>query len=153
MRIFLSVCSEEWRYDYVLRITAITLIIPRRIRGAARSIRIQLLQPSGHDNPVGFKLFECFGDHVGIKLRKQGLVRNVADAKATHVVRVEPCKSHCIEMAGVFVQFWVLLAEWFIDIDINWLEEQKYYRVEYDGDVYAVEKLADGKIVFYEVVE
>jgi hypothetical protein len=41
----------------------------------------------------------------------------------------------------------------FIDIDVNRLEEQKIYRVEYEGDVYAVEKLADGKIVFYEVVE
>ena len=34
-------------------------------------------------------------------------------------------------------------------ICINRLEEQKYYRVEYDGDVYAVEKLTDGKIFFY----
>ena len=40
-----------------------------------------------------------------------------------------------------------------IDIDVNHLEEQKFYRVEYEGDVYAVEKLADGKIAFYEVVE
>ena len=40
-----------------------------------------------------------------------------------------------------------------IDIDVNHLEEQKFYRVEYEGDVYAVEKLPDGKIVFYEVVE
>ena len=41
----------------------------------------------------------------------------------------------------------------FIDIDVNRLEEQKFYRVEYEGDVYAVEKSADGKIAFYEVVE
>ena len=41
----------------------------------------------------------------------------------------------------------------FIDIEVNRLEEQKFYRVEYEGDVYAVEKSADGKIVFYEVVE
>ena len=41
----------------------------------------------------------------------------------------------------------------FIDIDVNRLEEQKFYRVEYEGDVYAVEKLTNGKIVFYEVVE
>jgi hypothetical protein len=41
----------------------------------------------------------------------------------------------------------------FIDIDVNRLEEQKIYRVEYEGDVYAVAKSADGKIVFYEVVE
>jgi hypothetical protein len=41
----------------------------------------------------------------------------------------------------------------FIDIDVNRLEEQKFYRVEYEGDVYAIEKLSDGKIVFYEVVE
>jgi hypothetical protein len=40
-----------------------------------------------------------------------------------------------------------------IDSDVNHLEEQKFYRVEYEGDVYAVEKLADGKIVLYEVVE
>jgi hypothetical protein len=41
----------------------------------------------------------------------------------------------------------------FIDIDINRLQEQKFYRVEYDGDLYAIEKLANGKIVFYEVIE
>ena len=41
----------------------------------------------------------------------------------------------------------------FIDIDVNRLEEAKFYRVEYEGDVYAVENLADGKIAFYEVVE
>jgi hypothetical protein len=41
----------------------------------------------------------------------------------------------------------------FIDIDVNRLEKEKFYRVEYEGDVYAVEKLADGKIAFYEVVE
>ena len=41
----------------------------------------------------------------------------------------------------------------FIDIDINRLEKGKYYRVEYEGDVYAVEKSADDKIVLYEVVE
>jgi hypothetical protein len=41
----------------------------------------------------------------------------------------------------------------FIDIDVNRLEQQKFYRVEYEGDVYAIEKLTDGKIVFYEVVE
>jgi hypothetical protein len=41
----------------------------------------------------------------------------------------------------------------FIDIDVNRLEEQKFYRVEYEGDVYAIEKLSDDKIVFYEVVE
>jgi hypothetical protein len=41
----------------------------------------------------------------------------------------------------------------FIDMNVNHLEEQKFYRVEYEGDVYAVEKSTDGKIVFYEVVE
>jgi len=41
----------------------------------------------------------------------------------------------------------------FIDIDINRLQEQKFYRVEYEGEVYAVEKLPERKIVFYEVVE
>jgi hypothetical protein len=41
----------------------------------------------------------------------------------------------------------------FIDIDVNRLEEGKFYRVEYEGDVYAVEKSTDEKIIFYEVVE
>ncbi len=40
----------------------------------------------------------------------------------------------------------------FIDIDFEHLDEGKYYRVEYQGDVYGVEKLANGKIAFYEVV-
>ena len=33
----------------------------------------------------------------------------------------------------------------FIDIDVNRLQDQKFYRVEYEGDVYAVEKLSDEK--------
>ncbi len=41
----------------------------------------------------------------------------------------------------------------FIDIDLKHLEEEKFYRVEYEGDVYVIEKLTDGKIAFYEVVE
>jgi hypothetical protein len=41
----------------------------------------------------------------------------------------------------------------FIDIDVNRLQEQKFYRVEYEGDIYAIEKIEDGKISFYEVVE
>ncbi len=41
----------------------------------------------------------------------------------------------------------------FIDIDFKNLEKGKFYRVEYEGDVYGVEKQADGKIAYYEVVE
>ena len=41
----------------------------------------------------------------------------------------------------------------FIDIDIKNLEVGKFYRVEYEGDVYGVEKQDNGKIAFYEVVE
>ena len=41
----------------------------------------------------------------------------------------------------------------FIDIDLKNLEKGKFYRVEYEGDVYGVEKQDDGKIAYYEVVE
>jgi hypothetical protein len=41
----------------------------------------------------------------------------------------------------------------FIDIDVNRLQQQKFYRVEYEGDVYAIEKTEDGKLSFYEVIE
>lgn len=41
----------------------------------------------------------------------------------------------------------------FIDIDFENLEKGKFYRVEYEGDVYGVEKQDDGKIAYYEVVE
>ena len=41
----------------------------------------------------------------------------------------------------------------FIDIDFKKLEKGKFYRVEYEGDVYGVEKQEDGKIAYYEVVE
>lgn len=40
----------------------------------------------------------------------------------------------------------------FIDIDLEHLDEGKFYRVEYQGDVYSIEKLANGKLAFYEVV-
>ena len=41
----------------------------------------------------------------------------------------------------------------FINIDLKNLEKGKFYRVEYEGDVYSVEKQDNGKIAFYEVVE
>ena len=41
----------------------------------------------------------------------------------------------------------------FIDIDFKNLEKGKFYRVEYEGGVYGVEKQDDGKIAYYEVVE
>ncbi len=41
----------------------------------------------------------------------------------------------------------------FINVEIKNLQEGKFYRVEYEGDVYGIEKQDDGKIVLYEVVE
>lgn len=41
----------------------------------------------------------------------------------------------------------------FISIDVSNLNEGKYYRVEYEGDVYAIEKQNDGQLSLYEVVE
>ncbi len=40
----------------------------------------------------------------------------------------------------------------FIDVDFEHLDEGKFYRVEYQGDVYSIEKLANGNMAFYEVV-
>ncbi len=41
----------------------------------------------------------------------------------------------------------------FIDIDIQNLQEGMFYRVEYEGDVYGIDKQSNGKLAFYEVVE
>jgi hypothetical protein len=41
----------------------------------------------------------------------------------------------------------------FIDIDFKNLEEGNFYRVEYQGDVYSIEKLANGNLAFYEVID
>jgi hypothetical protein len=41
----------------------------------------------------------------------------------------------------------------FINVEIKNLQEGKSYRVEYEGDVYGIEKQDDGKIVLYEMVE
>ena len=41
----------------------------------------------------------------------------------------------------------------FINVEIENLQEGKFYRVEYEGDVYGIEKQDDGKIILYEVVE
>ena len=41
----------------------------------------------------------------------------------------------------------------FINVEIKNLLEGKFYRVEYEGDVYGIEKQDDGKIILYEVVE
>ena len=40
-----------------------------------------------------------------------------------------------------------------IDIDIEHLDEGKFYRVDYQGDTYGIEKLDDGQLVFYEVID
>jgi hypothetical protein len=44
-------------------------------------------------------------------------------------------------------------GEDFIDIDFENLEEGNFYRVEYQGDVYSIEKLANGNLAFYEVID
>ena len=41
----------------------------------------------------------------------------------------------------------------FIDVEAKNLDEGKVYRVEYQDNLYGVEKLSDGKIAFYEVVD
>jgi len=40
-----------------------------------------------------------------------------------------------------------------IDIDIEHLDEGKFYRVDYQGDAHGIEKLDDGQLVFYEVID
>jgi hypothetical protein len=44
-------------------------------------------------------------------------------------------------------------GKYLIDVDIDNLDEGKYYRVDYQGDVYGIEKLDDGQLVFYEVMD
>jgi predicted small secreted protein len=44
-------------------------------------------------------------------------------------------------------------GKYLIDVDIEKLDEGKYYRVDYQGDVYGIEKLDDGQLVFYEVMD
>ena len=41
----------------------------------------------------------------------------------------------------------------FIDVDIENIDEGQVYGVEYQGNVYGIEKLPDGKIVLYEAVD
>jgi hypothetical protein len=41
----------------------------------------------------------------------------------------------------------------YIDIDIEHLEQGKFYHVLYHGDDYGIEKLPDGEIAFYEVID
>jgi hypothetical protein len=41
----------------------------------------------------------------------------------------------------------------FINVEIKNLQVGKFYRVEYEGDVYGIEKQSDDKLVLYEVVE
>jgi hypothetical protein len=41
----------------------------------------------------------------------------------------------------------------YIDIDIEHLDVGKYYRVEYQGVLYGIEKQDDGQIAFYEVID
>ena len=41
----------------------------------------------------------------------------------------------------------------YIDIDIEHLEQGKFYHVSYRGDDYGIEKLSDGEIAFYEVID
>ena len=40
-----------------------------------------------------------------------------------------------------------------IDVDIENLDEGKFYRIDYQGDVYGIEKLDGGQLVFYEVID
>ena len=44
-------------------------------------------------------------------------------------------------------------GKYLIDVDIENLDEGECYRVDYQGDVYGIEKLDDGQLVFYEVMD
>lgn len=44
-------------------------------------------------------------------------------------------------------------AKDFIDVDITNLDEGTVYHIEYQDNAYGVEKLSDGKITIYEVVD
>jgi hypothetical protein len=41
----------------------------------------------------------------------------------------------------------------FINVEIKNLLVGKVYRVEYEGDVYGIEKQSDSKLVLYELIE
>ncbi len=56
---------------------------------------------------------------------------------------IDSPKVHVIQEAG----------KDYMDIDIEHLDEGKFYHVVYHGDVYGIEKLADGQIAFYEVID
>ena len=56
---------------------------------------------------------------------------------------IESPKVHILKEAG----------KDYIDIDIEHIEEGKFYRIIYHGDTYCIEKLKDGQIAFYEVID
>ena len=64
------------------------------------------------------------------------------DSTEKTVDLIESPKVHVMKEAG----------KDYIDIDIEHIEEGKFYRIIYHGDTYCIEKLKDGQIAFYEVV-
>ncbi|HXS59465.1 MAG TPA: hypothetical protein VN703_01470 [Candidatus Sulfopaludibacter sp.] len=65
------------------------------------------------------------------------------DTKEKIVDLVNSPKVHVMKEAG----------KDYIDIDIEHLDVGKYYRVEYQGILYGIEKQGDGQIAFYEVID
>ena len=107
------------------------------------SSRNSRIDYTNNSNEVNSEISEIKTEESISKFNATKLGTSEIDYSEKTVDLIDSSKVHIIKEAG----------KDYIDIDIEHIEEGKFYRIIYHGDTYCIEKLKDGQIAFYEVVE
>jgi hypothetical protein len=94
-------------------------------------------------NKINNEILEINTEESMSKFDPTKLGTSEIDMVEKRVDLIDSSKVHIMKEAG----------KDYIDIDIEHIEVGKFYRIIYHGDTYCIEKLKDGQIAFYEVIE
>jgi len=101
------------------------------------------INDTSNSSKINSEISEIKTEKNTSKLNPTNLGTSEIDYSEKTADLIDSPKVHIIKEAG----------KDYIDIDIEHIEEGKFYRIIYHGDTYCIEKLKDGQIAFYEVVE
>jgi hypothetical protein len=101
------------------------------------------ISDTNNSNKINSEISEINAKTSNSKINPTKLGTSEIDYSEKTVDLIDSSKVHIMKEAG----------KDYIDIDIEHIEEGKFYRIIYHGDTYCIEKLKDGQIAFYEVVE
>ena len=107
------------------------------------SSRNSRINDTNKSNKISSEMSEMNTETSNSELNPTKLGTTEMDLSEKTVDLIDSPKVHIMKEAG----------KEYIDIDIENIKEGNFYRIIYHGDTYCIEKLKDGQIAFYEVVE